>query len=166
MRIGLIADTHGLLRPEALAFLAGCDHLLHAGDIGDPAILDALAALAPLTAVRGNNDRGAWACLLPPTACLALAGLPLCLHHDRNDLADLPPGTRVLVTGHSHRPQLRDDGGLLHINPGSAGRRRFSLPVAAGELRVTDATLEARVVRLDGTAPETLLAAIVPRVAD
>lgn len=160
MRIGLIADTHGLLRPEALAFLAGSHHILHAGDIGTPAILEALSALAPVTAVRGNNDTGAWAGLLPPTVHLALAGLSLCLHHDRNDIGPLPARTRVLVTGHSHRPLLQDEGGLLHINPGSAGRRRFTLPVAAGELRIDDGHLHVRVVRLDAAveaASEVLL---------
>lgn len=145
MRIGLIADTHGLLRPEALAYLAGCDHILHAGDIGPPAVLEALAALAPLRAVRGNNDRGEWARALPETVLLAFDGLGLCLHHDRQGLPPLPGGVRLVVTGHSHRPLLREADGVLYLNPGSAGPRRFRLPVTAGELWLHPAHVEVRI---------------------
>ena len=151
MRIGLISDTHGLLRPEALAFLQGADAIVHAGDIGDPAILEALAAIAPLTAVRGNNDTAAWASGLPDHAALD-AGVRVHVLHDAHDLARYPPpaGTRVVVAGHSHRPSIVERDGLLHVNPGSAGRRRFRLPISAAELRVApDGTVAARVVEFD-----------------
>ncbi|MCC2636728.1 MAG: hypothetical protein K0Q68_447 [Moraxellaceae bacterium] len=156
MRIGLISDTHGLLRPQALDFLAGCDHILHAGDIGDPAILEALSALAPLTAVRGNNDQAAWALALPEFACLRLGEVSLCLFHDYAQCPPLADEVRVLVTGHSHRPLVRELDGILHVNPGSAGRRRFSLPVTAGELRIDAGRVTARIARLEGPEPEWL----------
>lgn len=137
-RVGLIADTHGLLRPEALAQLRGCDHIVHAGDIGSPAIVDALAAIAPLVAVRGNNDTGPWAAALPELAYLPLGELLLCVVHDLADLRRhvLRPGVRVLVCGHSHVPHVHRDGALLHVNPGSAGPRRFKLPIAMAHLQV------------------------------
>lgn len=134
-RIGLVSDTHDLLRPEVLAFLRGSDHIVHAGDICGPPVLEALAVLAPLTCVRGNNDRGAWAQALPPAATVRLAGVMLHVVHDLRDL-DLPTGARVVVTGHSHKPGVEERQGVLYVNPGSAGPRRFKLPVAAGELLV------------------------------
>ena len=132
LRVGLISDTHGLLRPEALAQLRGCDHIVHAGDIGSPAIVDALAAMAPLVAVRGNNDTATWAEALPELAYLQLGALLLCVVHDTTDLRRhmLRPGVRVLVCGHSHMPRVHRDGKVLHVNPGSAGPRRFKLPIA------------------------------------
>lgn len=138
LRIGLVSDTHGLLRPEALDWLRGCDHILHAGDIGDAAILDALRALAPLDAVRGNNDRGDWAAALPETLTLALDGVRLHLLHDLAELAIDPAAqsVQVVVSGHSHKPLVQQRGGVLYLNPGSAGPRRFKLPVSAGELRI------------------------------
>jgi putative phosphoesterase len=138
MRIGLISDTHGLLRPEALDFLAGCDHIVHGGDIGAPDILERLAAIAPLTVVRGNNDTAAWADAIPETARLALGGVSLYVIHDLKELGIDPAaaGLRVVVSGHSHKPACVERGGVLYVNPGSAGRRRFSLPIAAGELLV------------------------------
>lgn len=150
VRIGLISDTHGLLRPEALAFLAGCDHIVHGGDIGNPGILDRLAELAPLTVVRGNNDREAWAKAIPATAQLALGGVPLLAIHDLKEL-DIDPvaaGVRVVVSGHSHRPSQVERGGVLYVNPGSAGRRRFSLPISAAELIIEDGSVRARIVTL------------------
>jgi len=138
LRIGLISDTHGLLRPEATAFLRGCDHIVHGGDIGTPAIVEQLAALAPVTAVRGNNDAGAWAEAIPETARLELGGVRLHVLHDLATL-DLDPaaeGVRVVVSGHSHRPGVAERDGVLFVNPGSAGPRRFRLPVAVGELRI------------------------------
>ncbi|HVR51619.1 MAG TPA: metallophosphoesterase family protein [Pseudorhodoferax sp.] len=145
LRIGLLSDTHGLLRPQVLDFLRGSDHIVHAGDICDPAILEALAALAPLTAVRGNNDHGAWAEALPETATVDIGGLRL---HVLHDLAQLRPGiaaagVQVVVTGHSHKPRIAREAGLLFVNPGSCGPRRFALPVAAGELRVDGADVSA-----------------------
>jgi len=148
--VGLISDTHGLLRPEALRALAGSNFIIHAGDIGDPAILSALRRIAPLTAVRGNNDRGAWAAALPETAVLAIGAVRILVIHDLAEL-DLDPaatGYRAVVSGHSHRPHCREDNGVLWINPGSAGPRRFRLPIAAGRLRVSGATLTARLIYL------------------
>ena len=138
LRIGLISDTHGLLRPEASAFLAGSDHIVHAGDICDPRILDALRALAPLTAVRGNNDHGAWAERLRESESLQLGGIMLHVLHDLADLAIDPAaaGVQVVVSGHSHQPRVSRRDGVLYVNPGSAGPRRFRLPIAAAELRI------------------------------
>lgn len=150
MRIGLISDTHGLLRPEALAFLAGSDHIVHGGDIGNPEILERLAAIAPLTVVRGNNDTAAWAGTIPATARLAVDGVSILVIHDLKELAGDPAadGVRVVVSGHSHKPACVERGGVLYVNPGSAGRRRFTLPIAAGELLVEDGRVEARLVTL------------------
>ena len=150
MRIGLISDTHGLLRPEALAFLRGCDHIVHGGDIGGTAILDTLRGIAPLTVVRGNNDRGAWADALAETEWLQLGGLWLLAIHDLAQLDIDPPaaGVRVVVSGHSHQPLQEERDGALWINPGSAGPRRFRLPVSVGELRVEGDILSSRVVEL------------------
>jgi putative phosphoesterase len=150
MRIGLISDTHGLLRPEALDYLAGSDHIVHGGDIGNPEILDRLAAIAPLTVVRGNNDGAAWADAIPDTARLALGGVSVYVIHDVKALAIDPAaaGVRVVVSGHSHKPACVERGGVLYVNPGSAGRRRFSLPIAAGELMVEDGRVTARLVTL------------------
>jgi putative phosphoesterase len=149
IRIGLISDTHGLLRPEALAALRGSEHIIHAGDIGDPAILAELAALAPLTAVRGNNDRGPWAAALPETATLELAGIKLQVIHDLAELRGTPlPGVAVVVSGHSHVPAIRERQGVLYVNPGSAGPRRFRLPICLGELTVDNGRATARLVEL------------------
>jgi putative phosphoesterase len=150
VRIGLISDTHGLLRPEALDFLAGSDHIVHGGDIGGPDILERLAAIAPLTVVRGNNDTAAWAKSIPETARLELGGIGVYVIHDIKEL-DIDPGAagvRVVVSGHSHKPACAERGGVLYVNPGSAGRRRFSLPIAAGELLVEDGHVEVRLVTL------------------
>jgi putative phosphoesterase len=149
-RIGLISDTHGLLRPEALAFLRGCDHIVHGGDIGEARILEALAAIAPLTAVRGNNDRAAWAEAVPETALLELGGMRLYAIHDLAQL-DIDPavaGVRVVVSGHSHRPLAQERGGVLYINPGSAGPRRFKLPISVAELRIDAGAVTPRIVEL------------------
>jgi uncharacterized protein len=154
MRIGLISDTHGLWRPQAGQFLQHCDHIVHAGDIGRAEILDRLRALAPLTVVRGNNDTADWAASLPHAQALALGDVSLFLLHDLKELSlhPAPAGTQVIVCGHSHRPAvLRRPDGVLVVNPGSAGPRRFSLPVSAAELLVaSDGTFDARVVPLLG----------------
>jgi putative phosphoesterase len=150
MRIGLISDTHGLLRPEALDFLAGSDHIVHGGDIGNPEILERLAAIAPLTVVRGNNDTAAWAKPIPVTARLEIGGVAIFAIHDIKEL-DIDPraaGVRVVVSGHSHRPASAERGGVLYVNPGSAGRRRFSLPIAAAELLIEDGKVEVRLATL------------------
>lgn len=153
-RIGLISDTHGLLRPQALSFLHGCDHILHAGDVGDPAILAALARIAPVTAVRGNNDRGDWAEALPECTDVVFERVRVHLLHDLACLAIDPLATPalVVVSGHSHRPSIEHRAGILHVNPGSAGRRRFRLPIALGELHIDGAIASPRIVELDGTA--------------
>jgi putative phosphoesterase len=150
VRIGLISDTHGLLRPEALAFLAGSDRIVHGGDICDPAILDALAAIAPVTAVRGNNDRGAWAERLRETELIETGGIWLYAIHDRAQL-DIDPvaaGVQVVVSGHSHKPSVERREGVLYVNPGSAGPRRFSLPISVGELTIAGGVVAARTVQL------------------
>jgi hypothetical protein len=150
MRVGLISDTHGLLRPQALGFLRGSDHIIHAGDITEPEILAPLAALAPLTVVRGNNDRGAWAAALPHTATLQLGGVSIYVIHDLKELPLDPraAGVRVVVSGHSHKPESSERDGVLFVNPGSAGRRRFSLPISVGELLIEDGQVRARLVTL------------------
>ena len=143
IRVGLISDTHGLLRPQALEFLRRSDHIVHAGDIGDPAILEALRALAPLTAVRGNNDRGAWARKLRLRETLELGKLSICVVHELKDLKGT--ACRVVVSGHSHKPKIEERAGVLYVNPGSAGPRRFTLPVALGELRISGSSVRARI---------------------
>jgi len=151
VRIGLISDTHGLLRPQALDFLRGSDHILHAGDVVGAAILDQLAGLAPLTAVRGNNDHGDWAQDLPESVTLTLGGIVIHMLHDLKELAIDPAaqGVRVVVTGHSHKPACEERAGVLYVNPGAAGRRRFTLPVAVGELLVDDGRVDVRLITLD-----------------
>jgi putative phosphoesterase len=150
MRIGLISDTHGLLRPEALDFLAGADLIVHDGDIGGPDILERLAAIAPLTVVRGNNDTAPWTHTLPETARVDAGAVALYAIHDLKLLAIDPraAGVRVVVSGHSHRPACCERDGVLYVNPGSAGRRRFSLPISAAELFIDGAAVEARLVTL------------------
>jgi putative phosphoesterase len=150
LRIGLISDTHGLLRPEALDFLAGSDHIVHGGDIGGPEILARLAALAPLTTVRGNNDTAGWAADLPATAMLDLGGVRLLAVHDLKTLALDPQaaGVRVVVSGHSHKPSFVERDGVLYVNPGSAGKRRFSLPISVAELLIEDGRVDTRIVTL------------------
>ncbi len=152
LRIGLISDTHGLLRPEAQRFLQGCDHIVHAGDIGQAGVLRLLVEIAPVTAVRGNNDVGEWAASLPATQTLRLGGVALFVLHDLKelDVHPAPPGARVIVCGHSHKSQIaRHASGALIVNPGSAGPRRFKLPVTAAELMISDRdTFDARIEHL------------------
>lgn len=150
IRVGLISDTHGLLRHEAVAGLQGCDSIIHAGDIGGAKILEDLARLAPVFAVRGNNDEDAWAGELPGAVMLEIGGVSIYVLHD---LADLPidgesRATRVVVSGHSHKPLIATRNGVLYVNPGSAGRRRFKLPVAMGELRIEGGAVTASILTL------------------
>ncbi len=150
-RIGLISDTHGLLRPEALAFLRGSDHIVHGGDVGHAGLLAQLAALAPLTVVRGNNDREAWAGGIAATERVRLGGIVLYALHDVAEL-DIDPaaqGVQVVVAGHSHKPGVETRDGVLYVNPGSAGPRRFRLPIAAAELIVEAGVVRPRIVTLD-----------------
>lgn len=140
LRIGVISDTHGLLRLEALAALRGSDYIIHAGDIGDPAILTQLDKLAPVTAIRGNVDREAWARKIPATDVLEVDGATLYVLHNLNEL-DLKPeagGFSVVVCGHSHVARQETKNGVLYFNPGSAGPRRFRLPVTVGRITVKD----------------------------
>lgn len=151
LHVGLISDTHGLLRPQALERLRGSDFIVHAGDIGHPGVLEELARLAPVTAVRGNNDKGAWAAALPETETLEVGAALVYVIHD---LAELPidpaaAGFHVVVAGHSHRPgcELRD--GVLFVNPGSAGPRRFTLPVSVGRLLVSGSQITPQLLELE-----------------
>lgn len=146
-RVGLISDTHGLLRPAAVAFLQGSDHIIHGGDVGDPGILEALAAIAPLTAVRGNVDRGEWADRLPLTARLDLGGVRIRVIHD---LADFNPAEKVevVISGHSHKSGVERREGVLYLNPGAAGRRRFKLPISLGDLLIEDGALTPGIIEL------------------
>ena len=146
--LGVIADTHGLLRPEAADALAGCEAIVHAGDVGKPAVLEALAAIAPVTAIRGNVDR--WAVELPDTEVLVFAGRLIYVLHDLNAL-DLDPaaaGFDVVISGHSHRPKIADDNGVLYLNPGSAGPRRFRLPITLARLEINPNGIDARILEL------------------
>jgi len=150
-RVGLISDTHGLLRPDAVEFLRGCDRIIHAGDIGHCRILDELAAMAPVTAVRGNNDHGPWAERIAEAEFLQVGEVTIYVIHDLNEI-DIDPaaaGVHVVVSGHSHRPSVAQRGGVVYVNPGSAGPRRFRLPIAVAELIVTGSSVSARTVELD-----------------
>ena len=146
--IGVISDTHGLLRAEAIAALREADHIIHAGDVGSPEILEKLAAIAPVTAVRGNIDKGAWSRKLAETEVLELAGVTIYVLHDLAQL-DLKPkaaGFAVVVSGHSHVPKQETRDGVLYINPGSAGPRRFKLPVSVGKLVVEAGSVRGELV--------------------
>jgi putative phosphoesterase len=148
--IGVISDTHGLVRPDALARLRGVDMIVHAGDIGHPDVLRALGAIAPVVAVRGNNDRGPWARQLRETTRIELAGARLYVVHDLATLRIDPAaeGIDVVIAGHSHRPSITRRGGVTFLNPGSAGPRRFSLPIALARLSVRRGRVRARIVEL------------------
>ena len=146
--IGLISDTHGLLRPEALRALDGSDLIVHAGDVGKPEILDALKRLAPLVAVRGNIDKGGWADALPLTATIEAGSVAVYVLHDLQQL-DLDPaaaGFHVVVSGHSHQPSRTERDGVLYLNPGSAGPRRFQLPVTVARLDLRQPPWEAEFI--------------------
>ncbi len=148
MMIGLISDTHGLVRPEALAALRGCEAIVHAGDIGKPEVLDKLRELAPLTAIRGNVDT--WATDLPDTAVVSFEGVRLYVIHDVKTL-ELDPraaGFAAVISGHSHVPKAETRDGVLYLNPGSAGPRRFKLPISVATLRVSEHGLEPELVTL------------------
>ncbi|EIF30528.1 phosphoesterase, MJ0936 family [Burkholderia sp. Ch1-1] len=144
-RVGLISDTHNLVRPEALQYLAGCDAIIHAGDICNEAVLEALRQIAPVTAVRGNNDTGDWAASLPTHATLTVQQVTILVVHDIADVGTDPrsEGIGVVVTGHSHKPSISERDNVLFVNPGSAGPRRFKLPVSAAILIVEGASVTA-----------------------
>jgi putative phosphoesterase len=148
--IGVISDTHGLLRPEAVAALRSSDRIIHAGDIGDPAILDELAAIAPVTAVRGNIDTETWATKIPATEVLEIGGISIYVLHDLQQL-DLKPeaaGFAAVVSGHSHQPLQETGNGVLYFNPGSAGPRRFRLPISVGRLIIRNGKLSGEITTL------------------
>jgi len=154
LRVGLISDTHGLLRPEASAWLRGCDHIVHGGDIGDQKVLQELRAIAPVTAVRGNNDKGGWARGLSDTELVQFEEVFVYVVHDLAEL-DIEPqaaGVAVVVSGHSHKPVIQDRQGVLFINPGSAGPRRFKLPIAIGDMRIAGKSVTPRIIELDVSA--------------
>lgn len=148
MKIGIISDTHGLLREEALRHLAGVAMILHAGDIGDPAIIERLEAVAPTTAIRGNNDTGAWARELPETRPLAAGRRTIYLLHDLKKLNVDPvhEGFDVVVSGHSHKPKIETRDGVLYLNPGSAGPRRFRLPITLALIEIDDHGIEPKIL--------------------
>jgi putative phosphoesterase len=148
--IGVLSDTHGLLRPEALKHLNGVDRIIHAGDIGAPNVLEKLQTLAPVDAVRGNNDKGAWAEAIPETLFLEVRGHQIHVLHDLNqiDLSPSAAGMSVVISGHSHKPVVAEREGVLFINPGSLGPRRFRLPIALAKLYVTAESVRAEIIEL------------------
>jgi putative phosphoesterase len=150
MRIGVISDTHGLLRPEALAVLQGCERIIHAGDIGKPEVLDALRKIAPLEAIRGNVDTDDWAAAIPNRLDLNVGGLRIHVLHDLKELDQDPiaAGIAVVIAGHSHQPKIEEIDGVLYLNPGSAGRRRFKLPISLALLDIEDGQPRPQLVTL------------------
>jgi putative phosphoesterase len=148
--VGVISDTHGLLRPQALTALRGSDYIIHAGDIGDPDILKHLTKIASVTSIRGNVDREAWARKIPPTDVLKVGGVSIYVLHNLSEL-DLKPeaaGFAVVVYGHSHVAKQETRDGVLYFNPGSAGPRRFRLPVTIGRLKVQDGKVSGEIVEI------------------
>ena len=148
--IGVISDTHGLLRPEAVAGLRGCDRIIHAGDVGAFEILDQLSALAPVTPIRGNIDRGEWARKLPETEVVEVGGVSIYVLHNlaKLDIKPQAAGFTVVIYGHSHAPKQEVRDGVLYFNPGSAGPRRFKMPVTVGRLTVEGGTVQPEIVKI------------------
>jgi len=150
LSVGVISDTHGLLRHEAIDALRGSDRILHAGDVGDPKILEALARIAPVTAIRGNIDTEPWASTLPETEVIEAGNISIYMLHNLRQL-DLKPegaGFRVVIYGHSHKPKIEEKNGVLYFNPGSAGPRRFHLPVSVGRLMIQSRKVWAELIEL------------------
>jgi putative phosphoesterase len=149
--VGVISDTHGLVRPEAVEALKGSELIIHAGDVGGPEVLEALGRVAPVVAVRGNNDRGAWAEALAEYEAVEVNGAFVYVLHDLKelDIAPAAAGFRVVVAGHSHKPLVEERRGVLYLNPGSAGPRRFKLPVTVARLNVNAAAASAEIIKLD-----------------
>jgi putative phosphoesterase len=150
MIVGVISDTHGLLRPEALELLRGSEHIIHAGDIGEAEIIPALERIAPVTAIRGNIDKSTWAQRFPETEAVALGGLNIYVLHDLNAL-DLNPkaaGFAAVISGHTHQAKQEIKDGVLYFNPGSAGPRRFKLPVTLGKLEIARGRILGRVLEI------------------
>jgi uncharacterized protein len=153
MKIGIISDTHGLLRAEAVERLAGVDHIIHAGDIGRADVISELRKIAPVTAVRGNIDRDEWAAGYPQTELVKLGGRFFYVLHNlaQLDLDPIAAGIAVVVSGHSHQPKIETVDGVVYLNPGSAGPRRFSLPIALATLDVSGDAIRPRIVSLSGS---------------
>ena len=151
MIVGVISDTHGLLRPEAFAALRGSDYIIHAGDVGDPAILDKLAEIAPVTAVRGNVDHGAWAQKIPVTNVLEIGEVSIYVLHNLQELDVKPEAAKfaAVIYGHSHVPKQEIKNGVRYFNPGSAGPRRFKLPVSVGRLTIEGGKIKAKILSLE-----------------
>jgi putative phosphoesterase len=149
-RVGVISDTHGLLRPEAVAALRGSRFIVHAGDIGDTKVLEGLESLAPVTAVRRKNHKGSWARRIAETEVLQVGRVPIYVLHDiaKLDVDPAARGFRVVVSGHSHQPSIEERDGILYVNPGSAGPRRFKLPVTVAELKIAGRSVQANLIRL------------------
>lgn len=149
--VGVISDTHGLLRPEALEALDGSDLILHAGDIGDASIIESLTEIAPVVAVRGNVDRGTWANSLPERTAVEIGDVTAYLLHDRHmlDLTPKAAGLAAVISGHSHKPGHETNDGVLYFNPGSAGPKRFRLPISVGRLIITGSSIEPEIITLD-----------------
>jgi len=154
-RIGVISDTHGLLRPQAVDALRGVEHIIHAGDICGVEILEQLRKLAPVTAVRGNNDRGPWAQNIPERVKLELGGVRIYVLHDLKELDVEPADFQVVIAGHSHQPRVEMRDGVLFLNPDSAGPRRFTLPVSVGFLEITAGAVSASIQELHISAAVT-----------
>ena len=150
MRIGIISDTHGVLRPEGIKLLAGTDHIIHAGDIGAPGVIEGLRRIAPTTAIRGNIDIGQWAKDYPDTELVALHGRALYVLHNLKEMKLDPAasGIDVIISGHSHRPKIETKNGVLYLNPGSAGPRRFKLPIALAIVTLTDRAILPRILEI------------------
>jgi uncharacterized protein len=150
MIIGVISDTHGLLRPEAVELLRGSEHIIHAGDIGAPGIIPELEKVAPVTAIRGNVDREAWARQFAATEVVELGGLYLYVIHDANalDLSPRAAGFAAVISGHSHKPKQEIKDGVLYFNPGSAGPRRFKLPISVGRLEIVDGKMSGEILQI------------------
>jgi len=151
--VGVISDTHGLVRPEAVAALTGVELIIHAGDIGSPEVMVALERIATVRAIRGNNDRDVWASVWPETDLVPIGALSIYVLHNLAEL-DLDPraaGIQVVISGHSHRPKAERRDGLLYLNPGSAGPRRFDLPICLARMRITGTEVEYDFVDLAAT---------------
>lgn len=148
--VGIISDTHGLLRPEAAAALRGCDHLIHGGDIGSLDVVEQLRKLAPLSIIRGNIDKADWAQQFPETTTVDVAGKRVYVLHSLKELRFDPAaeGYHVVVSGHSHKPAIHEEGGVLYVNPGSAGPRRFKLPISVAKLAIDEEGVKASIQAL------------------
>jgi len=147
--IGVISDTHGLVRPQAIEALAGVDMILHAGDIGNAAVLDELREIAPVVAVRGNNDKGEWAESLPNWEVIEIGSVSIYMLHDLKEIDISPAGTfQVVISGHSHKPVIEERRGVLYVNPGSAGPRRFNLPISMAHVEVAAGAVNAKLIEL------------------